>query len=433
MKTIKFGVVGLGSVGSSVVKFFLYNKDVIQQKCGCNLELKIVCDKEKNKKNLIPSTIKFTDNYKEILNDKEIDIMVELVGGVYPAYEIITEAMKAGKHVVTANKAVLSEAWDKVFFLANKYNKSIYFEAAVAAGVPVIQALHEGLAGNKILGITGILNGTTNYILTLMSQLKCSYEVALKRIQHMGIAESNVSYDVSGYDTACKLSILSSLAYSSWVKIKDMYVEGIQDIELQDVIFAESFGYKVKLLGHSRIYKDKYFMEVRKYLVDNSSVFANIKYENNAVMFNGDFSGKILLAGKGAGGFSAASAVISDIIAIAKEISEAVGGRMQYVKYTPTKIDIINVKEIEGCFYLRFTTVDKAGVLAKIADILGKHKVSIASVYQKEPLTKQRRGVPIILITHKTKEKSLLSALKKIENLNIVLKKPIYIKIYSEN
>lgn len=433
MKIVKIGLIGLGSVGSSVVKFYSTNKELIRQKCNCDIEIKIVCDKDKSKKNILPFNVEFTDNYKKVLEDPEIDVVVELIGGLHPAYEIITEAIKCGKHIVTANKAVLSEYWDKIFGLANKYNKSIYFEAAVAAGIPVIQSLHEGLAGNKILGITGILNGTTNYILTLMSQQKCSYEVAVKRIQNMGIAESDVYYDVSGYDTACKLSILSSLAYSCWVKIKNIFVEGIEGIELQDIIFAESFGYSIKLLGNTQFYKNGYFFEVRKFLVNKKSVFANILYENNAVMFNGDYCGKILLAGKGAGGFPAASAVISDIIAIAKEIAEAVGGRMQYVRYIPKQINIINTKEVEDCFYLRFTTVDKAGVLAKIANILGKYKVSIASVYQKEPLFKHRRGVPIILITHKTKEKNIILALEKIKKLDVVLKTPIYMKIYSNN
>lgn len=433
MKTIKLGLIGVGSVGSSVLKFYLSNKDIIRQKCDCNIEFKIICDKDKSKKNITSLDVEFTDDYKKVLEDPEIDVVVELIGGLHPAYEIITEAIKCGKHVVTANKAVLSEYWDKIFSLANKYNKSIYFEAAVAAGVPVVQALHEGLAGNRILGITGILNGTTNYILTLMAQQRYSYEIAVKKIQNMGIAESDISYDVSGYDSACKLSILSSLAYSSWVKIKNIFVEGIEDIELQDIIFADSFGYSIKLLGNSQFYKNSYFFEVRKFLVDKKSSFANILYENNAVMFNGNYSGKILLAGKGAGGFPAASAVISDIIAISNEIGESVGGRTQYVKYIPKKIRIINIQEVESCFYLRFTTVDRAGVLAKIANVLGRNNVSIASVYQKEPLFKHRRGVPIILITHKTKEKNIIASLKEIKKLDVVLKTPIYIKIYSNN
>ncbi len=431
-KTIKLAIIGIGSVGSSVLKIFQKNKKIIEEKCGCRIEIKTVCDKDPSKQKLIFNGTKFTTNYNEVLKDPEIDIVVELIGGIHPAYEIISESVKYGKHIVTANKAVLSEHWDKIFLLANKYNKTIYFEAAVAAGIPVIQSLNEGLAGNNILSITGILNGTTNYILSLMTQQKCSFDTALKRIQNLGIAEADVSYDISGYDTACKLSILSSLGYSSWVKLKDIFIEGIEDIELQDIFFAESFGYKIKLLGHSGIYKNKYFFEVRKFLVPKNSVFANINNEYNGILIEGSNCGKIFFAGKGAGGFAAASAVVSDIICIAKDIINAVGGRAQYVEYIPKKLDILNIKENEGYFYLRFITLDKAGVLAKIANILGRYNVSIASVYQKEPLLKLRRGVPIILLTHKTKEKNLISAIKKIKNLDVVLKPSVYIKIFSE-
>lgn len=431
MKVIKVGLIGVGTVGLSLLKLYAKNKKQVEEHTGCRIEFKTVCDKDETKQKLLPFSTKFVTDYNQIVKDPEIDIVVELIGGIHPAYEIITESIKHGKHVVTANKAVLSENWDKIFLTANKYNKSVYFEASVAAGIPVIQSLHEGLAGNKILGISGILNGTTNYILTLMSQYRCSYEAALKRIRNIGIAEADISYDVSGYDTACKLSILSSLAFSSWVKLTDIYIEGIQDIELQDVHFAESFGYKIKLLGNACVEKDTYCFEVRKFLVPQNNVFANIQYEDNAILLNSDHCGKIVLIGKGAGGFPAASAVMSDIISIAKDIVGAVSGRTHYVEYKPTKLKIVNVEETEGCFYLRFITVDRPGVLAKIANVLGKYKVSIASVYQKEPLVKLRRGVPIILLTHKTKEKSLKQALKKIAKLDVVLKPPVYIKVYS--
>lgn len=433
MKTVKVGLIGIGSVGSSLLKLYHKNKKIILQKSGCILEFKIVCDKDQSKKELLPFETKFVVDYKEVIKDPDIDIIVELIGGLHPAYEIIIEAIKHGKHIVTANKAVLSEYWDSIFSLANKYNKTIYFEAAVAAGIPVIQSLNEGLAGNKILSITGILNGTTNYILSLMTQHKCSFDFALKRIKNLGIAEADISYDISGYDTACKLSILSSLAYSSWVKLKNIYIEGIENIELQDILFAESFGYKIKLLGHSEVLKnEKYFFEVRKYLVPQNSVFANINNEYNGILIEGDHCGRIVFVGKGAGGFAAASAVMSDIISIAKDITGSVSGRTHYVENIVKKLDVVDFKQTEGFFYLRFIAVDRPGVLAKISNILGKHKVSIASVYQKEPLVKLRRGVPIILLTHKTKEKSLIKALKKIEKLDVILKPPVYMKIFQE-
>jgi homoserine dehydrogenase len=433
MKKVKVGLIGVGNVGLAVLKLCQKNKKIIEQKSGCRIEFKLACDKDKNKEDILPAGIEFVTDYNEIIKDPEIDIVVELIGGLHPAFEIITESIKHGKHVVTANKAVLSEYWDKIFSLANNYNKTVYFEAAVAAGIPVIQSLNEGLAGNKILSITGILNGTTNYILSLMTQNKYNFDTAVKKIQHMGIAEADISYDISGYDTACKLSILSSLAFFSWVKLKDIKIEGIENIELQDIYFAETFGYKIKLLGHSSVYKDKYYFEVRKYLVPQDSIFANINYEYNGILIEGDACGKITFVGKGAGGFAAASAVVSDIISIATDIITAVGGRKQYVEYTPNKLRIISSDEVEGYFYLRFTTVDRPGVLAKISNVLGNHNVSIASVYQKEPLVKFRKGVPILLLTHKVKEKNLIAALNKIKNLDVVLKPPVYIKIYSDN
>lgn len=431
MKTINIGLIGIGSVGLSVLTFYHKNKKIIESKAGCKLEFVTVCDKDTSKQKLIPFDTKFVSDYHQVVRDPKIDIVIELIGGITPAYDIIIEAMKHGKHVVTANKAVLSEHWDKIFSFANRYNKAVYFEAAVAAGVPVIQSLHEGLAGNKILAITGILNGTTNYILTLMSQNKYSYDVAVKKIRNMGITEADISYDVSGYDTACKLSILGSLAYNSWVKLNEIYIEGIENVELQDIIFAESFGYKIKLLANSRTYKNGYFFEVRKFLVPLDNIFANVNYENNGILLEGDYCDKIFFVGKGAGGKAAASAVISDVISIAKDLISGVSGRTQYVEYKPHKLKLISVKDVEGCYYLRFITVDRAGVLAKIANVLGKHKVSIASVYQKEPLVKLRKGVPIILLTHKTEEKNLVAALEKIKKLDVVLKPPVYIKILS--
>ncbi len=431
MKTVKVGLIGLGNVGSAVLKLYRKNRKIIEQKSGCKIEFKVACDKDKSKENLLPPNIKFVVDYNEVIKDPEIDIIVELIGGLDPAYKIITESMRNGKHVVTANKAVLSERWDEIFSVANKYKKTLYFEAAVAAGIPVIQSLNEGLAGNKILSITGILNGTTNYILSLMTYNKYNFDTAVKKIRHMGITEADISYDISGYDTACKLSILSSLAFFSWVKLKDMKIEGIENIELQDIYFAETFGYKVKLLGHSSVYKDKYYFEVRKYLVPQDNIFANINYEYNGILLEGDACGKITFVGKGAGGFAAASAVMSDIIYIARDITSSIGGREQFVEYVPKKLNIISSEEVDGFFYLRFITVDRPGVLAKISNVLGKHNVSIASVYQKEPLVKLRRGVPILLLTHKVKEKDLIAALNKIKNLDVVLKPPVYIKIFS--
>ncbi len=430
-RKIKVGIVGLGTVGVSVLHLFYKNKEIISHKTGTEIEIISVSDINPRRKIFLPDkNIEFTTAYTDIIKNPEIDIVVELVGGTGVAYDIIVNSLKNKKHVVTANKAVLSENWDKIFNLSYKYKKFVYFESSVAAGIPIIQSLNEGLAANRISQIVGILNGTTNYILTTMLKYNRSFSAALSFAQKYGFAEKNYQKDIQGIDTAHKLSILSSIAYSRWIKLKDIYIEGIENIELQDLKFADEFGYRIKLLGNAEIVKDKFVLEVRKYLVKKNSVFANIDNEYNAILVKGDFCGSIIFTGKGAGGEPAASAVVADIIQLAKGIVNNTIGTTPYITYNPKlKTDVIPIKHTKGCFYIRFVTKDRPGVLAKIANVLGKHKVSIASVYQKEPLEKLRRGVPIIMLTHRVKEGNLIKSLEKIEHLDVILKKPVFIKI----
>lgn len=356
--------------------------------------------------------------------------MILYFGGDTFAYETIISGLLKGKHIVTANKAVLSKYWHKIFGLGEKLNKMVYFESSVGAGIPLIQSLNEGLAANKILKIVGILNGTTNYILSMMQQTSKSFDSALKIAQQRGFAERNPSMDIKGFDTAHKLSILSSIAYCRWIKLEDIFVEGIEDVELEDIKFSDSFGYCIKLLGRAEVVKNKFILEVRKFLVPKKHVFATINNEYNAVMIEGDFSGDVTFIGRGAGGDSAASAVMSDIIYAAKNLVNVKEGRFPYIVYNPKeRVSLVKHDEIPGFYYVRFTTIDRPGVLAKISDILGKCKVSIASVYQKEPLKMSNRGVPIVMLTHKVEEKRLIKAVKKICELDINLRKPIFIKI----
>jgi homoserine dehydrogenase len=432
-KKVFVGLVGFGTVGQAVLKLFYKNKNIILQKAGCEIVFKSVCEKFENKKEIlhkIDKNIIFTSNVNDIIYDKDIDIVVELIGGDTVAKEIIVSSLKNGKHIVTANKAVLSQFWSEIFGLGNELNRMVYFESSVGAGIPVVQALNEGLAANKILRICGILNGTTNYILSTMKSLNQPFKTALKTAQKYGFAERNPEMDIKGIDSMHKLSILSSIAYSRWVRPQDIYVEGIEDVELEDIHFAESFGYEIKLLGNMEILKNKFLLEVRKFLVSKKHIFSSIINEYNAILIEGDFSGPVIFSGKGAGGNSAASAVMSDIIYAAKGIVNIVEGKFPYVVYDKTK-KVVTVKhdEIPGFYYVRFTTVDRPGVLAKISDILGKCDVSIASVYQKEPIEKKHRGVPIVMLTHKVAEKKLLKALKKINTLDINLRKPVHIKI----
>lgn len=432
---ISVGLIGLGNVGYSVIHLFYKNKKLIELKSGVPLEFSIVCDIDRSKKSLLPDkNIQFTSSYKDIVLNPDIDIVVELIGGEDVAYDIIISSLKNGKHIVTANKAVLSQHWDKIFSLAAKVHKVVYFESSVSAGIPIIQSLNEGLASNRISRIIGILNGTTNYILSMMSNKNVSFNTALKFAQQHGFAETSPEIDIKGYDTTHKLSILSSIAYFRWIKPDDIYTEGIENIEVEDICYAKSLGYRIKLLGYAQIVKnDKFILEVRKYLVPENHIFANIEEEYNGILIEGTPCGKITFIGKGAGGGPASSAIMSDIIYVSRGIANSTIGKTPYVVYNSSlKVERVLVKEVEGCFYIKFVTVDRPGVLAKIASILGRHNVSIASVYQKEPLEKLRKGVPIIMLTHKTLEGNLISALEKIKNLPVILKKPVYMKILSE-
>ncbi len=436
MKKVNIGLVGFGTVGQSLLKLFYKNKKLILQKAGCEIIFKSVCEKDHYKKNIlqkIDKKISFTPDVNTIINDEYIDIIVELVGGVTVARDIILSSLKKGKHIVTANKAVLSQHWHEIFGLGNELNKMVYFESSVGAGIPLIQSLNEGLAANKIIRIIGILNGTTNYILSTMTTLNVSFKTALKTAQERGYAESNPSMDIEGFDTAHKLSILSSIAYSRWIKPQHIYIEGIENVELDDVKFANNFGYDIKLLGNAAIVKNKFMFEVRKFLVSKKHVFSSVTNEYNAILIEGDFSGPVTFIGRGAGGDTASSAVMSDIIYACKNIVNIVEGRFPYVFYdAKQKVETIKHDEICGYYYLRFITIDRPGVLAKISYILGKFEVSIASVYQQEPVEKIHRGASIIMLTHKIEEKKLLKAINEINKLDIILKKTVHIKILEE-
>ena len=315
--------------------------------------------------------------------------------GDEPARTVIVEALKSGKHVVTANKAVLVKHWDEIFSIAGKYSKLVYFEASVCGAIPVIQVLNEGLRGNRIEKISGILNGTTNYILSEMTREKITFASALVRAQKSGFAEADPSFDIEGIDTANKLAILSSLAWGAWVKLDDIRTSGIEEVSIDDVYFARKFGYVIKLLGTAVSGDDGLELSVEPCLVPNKHTFANVEKEYNAILVHGDAAGDIMLYGKGAGQMPAASAVVADIIFLSREVANGTAGKVPYITYDPSKSPkLIDDSDSEGSYYLRIVTTDKPGVLSRISGILGKFGVSIATVYQEEPLAKRRRGSP---------------------------------------
>jgi homoserine dehydrogenase len=431
---INIGLVGFGNVGTGALKILKSNIARIEERVGDKVRIKKICDKDITS----PRDVDFdpnllTTDINDILNDRDIDIVVELIGGDEIAKKVIFEAIKKGKHVVTANKAVLAKNWDAIFTLARKHKVLVYFEASVGGGIPVLQALNEGLAANRIESILGILNGTTNYILTRMTKENNSFQAAMKDAQQEGFAESDPRLDIEGIDTKQKLSILSSLAFSTWLKPDDIYCEGISGIEQYDIKYAkEEFGYVLKLLAVNKISHGKIDVRVHPTFIPEGHLLSLVDNEFNAIYITGDAVGQTMYYGKGAGQMSAASAVVSDIIYLSRHVANNTAGKLSYVHYNRNKkLNINNINNIETKYYLRFTTVDKPGVLAKIAGILGKNKVSIAACYQKERAV--CKEVPIIIVTHKAKEGNVRKALRAIDKLNIIKAKSKLIRIEEES
>lgn len=422
-KILNIGIIGYGTVGRGVLKILEKNQLIAIRKSGVRIRIKSICDiRPIDKPDL------YVDNYRTIIKDPEIDIVVELIGGYEPARTVITEALKNGKSVVTANKAVLAKYWDEIFSLAQEKKQLVYFEASVGGVIPVIQGLNEGLAANEIKKIKGILNGTTNFILSKMTNENMTYEDALKDAQKAGFAEANPSADVKGLDTANKLAILSSIAWGSWIKVKDIRVKGIDKLSVEDVKIASDFGYVVKLLGSAVKTDNGVDLWVEPCLIDHHHFFATVHNEYNAVMIEGDASDDVVFYGKGAGQLPAASAVVSDIIDLAKFIATETAGEVQNVIYSKKKnIKFLPHGKSKSDYYLRFSVVDRPGVLAKISGILGEYGVSIASLYQKD--RNKDKKVSIIITTHRAVSEKVAQALEAIDKLPIIKAKTVKLRI----
>lgn len=423
-KYINVGLVGYGTVGKGVVKILEENKKIALRKAGKPIRIKSICDLRP-----IDKPELYVKNFKDIIKDPEIDLIVELIGGYEPARTIIIEALKAGKTVVTANKAVLVKYWDQIFTTAQDCQKSIYYEASVGGVIPVVQGLSKGLASEEILEIKGILNGTTNFILSEMTKNGVNYKAALKSAQNSGFVEADPSFDVNGIDTANKLAILSSLAWGGWIKLKNISINGISDLDIKDILITQNFGYDVKLIGSAEKTKYGIDLSVQPCLVNHDHAFATVENEYNAVMIKGKDSGNVLFYGKGAGQQPAASAVVSDIINLSKFIVTNTAEIVPDVVYDKRiKIKVLHSGKSKASYYLRFSILDKPGVLSKISGILGKLKVSIASLAQSD--ISDNACAQIIIFTHKTCRENLEKALKQINaTKSIVKSKVVKIKI----
>jgi homoserine dehydrogenase len=420
-KKIGIGLLGLGTVGSGVVELLEKNRVHIESRVGASLEIKAALVRDASKARVgVPSTVKVVTEAKEILEDPQIDLVVELMGGFEPARQYILDAISRGKHIVTANKAVLAKYWDEIFQSAHDKNVDVYLEAAVGGGIPCIQAINDGLAANRIHELTAIINGTTNFILTGMAHYGQTFEKSLKDAQAKGYAESDPSFDIDGMDACHKLAILSSIAFDQRVRIEDIYLQGIRGITKADIDAARTeMGCTVKHLAIARS-RDEHGLEVQVVpcLIPLDHPLASVEGVYNGIVVAGDAVGRVLLSGRGAGKMPTASAVISDIIYIARNIAVGVAGRVPAVAYDVDRVQtrrIVPSDEIRNRFFLRLTALDQPGVLARIANVLAEHSISISSVAQNE--RQKGSSVPVYLSTYTTTEKAMHDAVRAIEAL----------------
>jgi homoserine dehydrogenase len=430
---INVGIIGFGTVGTGVAKILLKKQKELKRKLGFPLSLKRIADTDTKRDRgiKIPNGLLINDA-NVILNAPDIDIVVELIGGIHPAKEFILKAIKNGKHVVTANKALIATEGKAIFDSAEKSGIEIGLEASVAGSIPVIKIIREALVGNKIESLFGIINGTSNYILSKMTEEGVDFSTALNDAQSLGYAEADPKFDIEGIDSAHKLAILLSLSFGAPFSFSKIYTEGITEITPLDIQFASEFGYKIKLLAIAKLIGNEIEARVHPTMLPDDSLISNVNGVFNAVYIEGDAIGKALYYGRGAGEMPTASAVVSDIVDIARNIRTGAVERI-YGLGMPVnqELSIRKMEDISSCYYLRFSALDKPGVLSRISGILGGFNISIKSVIQKE--RKKEKAVPLVMMTHKARERDVTLALKKINKLSIVSGKTLFIRVEAKD
>lgn len=417
MKEVKVAIIGFGTVGAGVAENILKNGEVIAKRTGVKLVLTRIADLDitTDRGVAVPKEL-LTTNAAEAI--ESADIVVELIGGTTIAKKFILDAIKAGKHVVTANKALLAMHGEEIFDAAEKAGVDVCYEASVAGGIPIIKALREGLVSNRINRIYGIMNGTCNYILTRMENEGADFDTVLADAQKLGYAEANPSLDIDGFDTAHKTSILASLAFGRWFGMDPVHVEGIRGLELADLQYADELGYRIKLLAIIKLIDGKVQMRVHPTLIPKSTLLAGISDVFNGVMVEGDTVGQTLFYGRGAGRSATASAVVADITDVALNIVNGSARRIPAFRPGEQFDEVVSIDEAASRYYLRFMVKDCPGVLASITQILAEKSISISSLIQHE--RRDADGVvPLVILTHKAVEKEIRSALGEIDTLSI--------------
>ena len=432
MRKISVGIIGFGTIGSGVVKILQDNGDIIKKRLGVIVEVTKIADLDITTDRGIKVNPKIlTTDAQEVINHPEVNVIVELIGGYEPARSLILQAINAGKHVVTANKALLAKHGSEIFSIGEDQQVSIGFEAAVGGAIPIIRAIRESFVANKIYSIEGIVNGTANYILSKMSDEHCSFDLALKEAQEKGFAEADPTFDIEGIDSAHKIAILSQLAYGTSVKFEDITIQGISSVTIHDIECAREFGYRVKLLAISKFDGDFVDIRIHPAMIPQSNPMANVNGVLNAVRVCDDLMEENILIGHGAGSLPTGSAVIADIIEIARDILSGSKLRVPPHSFQNSEIKtipILNIESIDSEYFLRFSVLDNPGVLSRISGILGQHSIGIQSVIQKGRCN-EGRGVPLIMMTHRANEKNIQLALREIDELEVVCEKPNFIRV----
>lgn len=423
MKPIKVGLLGLGTVGSGTFNVLKRNQEEIMRRAGRSIEISMVAVRNiERAKEITKGEVEIVTDGNLVVNHPDIDIVVELIGGNDIAKDLVLKAIANGKHVVTANKALIAKHGNEVFKAAQDKGVMVAFEAAVAGGIPIIKALREGLTANRIQWIAGIINGTTNFILSEMRDKGLDFATVLKQAQALGYAEADPTFDIEGVDAAHKLTIMASIAFGIPTQFDKAYVEGITKLEATDIEYAEQLGYRIKLLGITKRSEAGIELRVHPTLIPEKRLIANVEGAMNAVLVQGDAVGATLYYGKGAGSEPTASSVIADVVDITRLASADPEHRVPYLAFQPNALSdltVLPISEVYTSYYLRMRVEDKPGVLADVTKILAEFSISIDAMLQKEPGEGESK-TDIIMLTHQTQEKNIDAAIARIEALSSV-------------
>jgi len=431
MQNINVGLLGFGTIGTGVVKVFQQNHDLLVSRLGAGIELVRIADLDTQSDRgvkLPPGLL--TGDAQGLLNDPQIHIVIELIGGYEPARTFVLQAIRNGKHVVTANKALLAKHGEEIFRAAEEAGVEVMFEASVGGGIPVISAIKENLGANHFSALYGILNGTCNYILSQMDEEGIDFDEVLIDAQRRGYAEADPTFDIEGVDTAHKLALLCSLCFGTKVDFDKVYTEGIRKLTALDIQYARDFGYKLKLLAIGKRDGDRIEARVHPTMIPEDYPLSSINGVFNSIRLVGDFSGPVMLSGYGAGMAATASAVMGDVLAVARNLRTDVSTRVPALGCPQSLLSSFSVKPMDQLvthYYLRFTVKDQPGVLAKIAGVLGKYRISIESMVQ--PHRHEAEAVPIVFMTHEAEERNVIAALAEIDHLDVVQEETLLIRI----